>query len=715
MIYYAQALIFLLILLFPHTANSTKPLANLSLSYGATAKAPLFVYFDATESTDEDTQNPQLDLTYCFDAGTGSSDEYTIANSDGKFINQNKSTFCGGPQFAYVYENDGTFIARVTAIDQEGNKDTKSVSITVNAYSDNETLCVGSDFNECPINATQKIYGAPGYTSVDQAVETALNETACNDETTACKRVLFQAGGVGFELLNEIDVNVSGVYIGAYGSANESRYDVTANCGDGLSIYNVTNDDIRLNDMNWQTTCSGVGTQYRFLDVENSTTSDSDYILLKNNKTFNTSSILTEGAGSQSNYNAYKLNTNLGFFENEFDKCADGGPNCIFMGAQHWAFVGNLLQGPPTNSSEHLLRLWDTGEDADSSGGAFFYANKFAKNRNRKSMLTIRSAGLFCAVAKGYGGNFWSEKTQISNNYFVNNANPGMNLGTGNGCCKTGQGCSGSEGAGSTVFDQNKYRNNIFEGNYYTMSSTPDQVPVNLFAIEDDAVVTTFPTKSCNPGAPTCDTSNYVEDCCANGLIIPADQRAINTLMVIRNNVFSYLGMTGSGARNSGALGGGAITDVGVFFVRNNSLYGGEISTDNNKLFRRGCGPNVVSENNVAWGEYGAEIGAPGFSQCGTSSINFQKNSSPGTGVAQIASCPYISCPATDVSAFDLAADSEIINQGLSVPVKTDLRQYIRPGAQYWDPGAFERSAGPLISIPTTGCDDITCNAECTR
>ena len=292
-----QRLLFFFVLMFvlsiSSIANAANPVASLTKSNGASNKVPLFVYFDATGSTDADTAHPMHELTYCFDVDTStdSTDTYSIANANGDFLNFQKDTFCGGPQFAYVYESAGSYTASVTVIDPDGNSNTATVSVTATAYASTETLCVSdntdpTNYTGCPGGATQKVEGSTGYESGKDAINTALSGTQCNSGSTACKQILFKAGGT-YRFFNSSDLNVDGVHIGAYGTGNNGKFigvnNSTTDCGT-TTLFNITADDIRITNIDWTDSCIGstnANRQMAFMNTQSNTSGDSDYILVQ--------------------------------------------------------------------------------------------------------------------------------------------------------------------------------------------------------------------------------------------------------------------------------------------------------------------------------------------------------------------------------------------------------------------------------------------------
>ena len=116
----------LLTLSLASTAWAAPPSASLSATFAASGKAPLLVYFTAVASTDSDETIPIHTLTYCFESGETNAATYT--NTTHKATTKNK--FCGSPAYAYVYESAGTYTAKVTVIDPEGNENEATEVIT---------------------------------------------------------------------------------------------------------------------------------------------------------------------------------------------------------------------------------------------------------------------------------------------------------------------------------------------------------------------------------------------------------------------------------------------------------------------------------------------------------------------------------------------------------------------------------------------------------
>ncbi|MFP8881388.1 MAG: hypothetical protein VCE43_19085, partial [Myxococcota bacterium] len=530
----------------------------------------------------------------------------------------------------------------VTAIDEDGNQDTASVSITVTEFAGAETLCVqdnvSGSLTGCPSGATTRTEGNTGYTNVAQAVETALTSSECAGGTAPCQRVLFQGGGT-FTMTSGVSLNGDTLHVGSYG-AGKFTLDLAGSAP--TQFFDVTGDDVRISDFSVVvgTRSAGSGS---LLTIAGNPTSDSDYILILNADSANTRDIANIPGKPQGEFQAFTLPNVVGFFELNAANCGNDGGNCFFTAVQKIAIVGSLVSD--SRNGEHLVRLNHAGEDADSTGGAFIYANRFELPASRKHAITTRVGNIRCTVVKNWGGDFWGEQVIIANNHFESNSQATVDIGQGNGCCLARQNCSGPE-------DEPKHRDNIVEGNFFTVRTTPDIGAVNL---------------------------------------ISPRVLHIHTDLTVRNNAAIME------PSNINASFVGIAVENGEIY--NNAIYGGSNADDNQNVVQNANGLGCVVQNNVAWGPRGARV-FEGTACSNLSSHNWQKNAA-GTGTSQLSACPFATCPPVTLQDFRIRTNDPdgLVNGGTKAPVKADVFQRIRPGDLSWDVGPHEKNA---VGIPPT-------------
>ena len=624
------------------TGEAANPIAQLSADRAPSGKAPLLVYFEATASTDLDTTRPFHHLTYCFDAGDRNTAQYTIANASGRFADWPKATFCGGPAFAYVYETPGTYTASVTAIDEDGNRNTANVSITVTAFGGDETVCVQDDAapspTGCPEGAALRTEGAPGYTNVAQAVSTALSSPECGAGTTPCSQVLFQ-GGAAFAMTTGVSLNGDTLHVGSYG---EQRFTLDVAGSAPAHFFSISGDDVRIGDFSLVVGARAPGAG-GLVSIAGDPISDSDYILVRNANTVGTRHIANIPGTRQGEFDAFTLPNVVGFFELDSADCGNSGANCYFTAVQKIAIVGSLVSD--SRDGEHLVRLNHAGEDADSTGGGFIYASRFELPASRKHAITTRVGNIRCTVEKNWGGDFWGEQVIIANNSFESNSQATVDIGQGNGCCLARRGCVGPQ-------DEPKHRDNIVEGNFFTVRPTPDIGSVNMISPR---------------------TIHIHRD------------------LTVRNNAAIM-----EPSNINASFVGSAVENGEIY---NNAIYGGSGASDNQNVVQNANNLGCSVRNNVAWGPRSARI-FEGTACSPQSSNNWQKNVA-GTGALQLSGCPYTTCPPVTLQDFRIRTDDPngLIDGGAKGPIQVDVLQRLRPAGLARDVGPHEADATGLPPV----------------
>lgn len=105
----------------------------------STGRAPLSVGFDATGTTSALTDNPSHDIYYIWDFGDDKSETFTRGATPGQNMNVSYGDVAG-----HVYKTAGTYTWNVTAMDGNGNVQTKSGSVTVSDWALADTYWVAN-------------------------------------------------------------------------------------------------------------------------------------------------------------------------------------------------------------------------------------------------------------------------------------------------------------------------------------------------------------------------------------------------------------------------------------------------------------------------------------------------------------------------------------------------------------------------------------------
>lgn len=375
-------------------------------------RAPMLVFFDASTTTDADTTKPIHHLTYCFSAGDGNSDRYALAGHK----STPKSTFCGSPLYAYVYETPGTYTASLNVYGADGDVAVRNVQITVGDYTAAETTCVSTsgNFTGCPS-------GAARVTGDDY-----------DANATSTARVLYRCGE-SFAQSQAIPLTRNGAFIGAYSDSGVvkgrgCRYTVTGTRG--YDPFFINADDIRIMGGNR----TGNGREESLITFAAGPSADPDHILVQNWNLDNMGRVFISTEYGQ---NGSQLPRYWGFFSVQSNGCGALG-QCIATVTEYLALVDLVLSG----SSQHVIRLFH-GEDT-------FIHNIKVENYAVHG-ITIR--GLGDNHPAGYSR--WAENTFISDSWIVGDEvwpvqNGGLN--------------------GDGLFL--RMRNNIIERSYFTTGAS---------------------------------------------------------------------------------------------------------------------------------------------------------------------------------------------------------------------------------------------------
>jgi len=376
-------------------------------------RAPLMVFFDATSTTDTDTSKPIHHLTYCFDAGDGNQDRYALAGHK----TTPKSTFCGAPLYAYVYETPGTYTAALNVRGADGDVAVRSVQITVSDYTPAQTTCVSSsgNFSGCPAGAARVV-------SADY-----------NANANRTLRVLYRCEE-SFSQTRTVDFTTDGAFIGAYNDGGvvkgrDCRYNVTG--ARGYEPFYIDADDVRMLGGNR----TGNGREESLINFSAGPSNDPDHILVQNWNLDNMGRVFISTeygqAGSQ-------LPRYWGFFSVRSNGCGAYG-QCVATVTEYLALVDMVLSG----SSQHVIRLFH-GEDT--------FIHNIRVSNYAVHGITIR--GLGDNHPAGYPSRF-AENNFISDSWIEGDEVWPLQNGGGNG---------------DGLFL--RMRNNVIERNYFTTSSS---------------------------------------------------------------------------------------------------------------------------------------------------------------------------------------------------------------------------------------------------
>jgi PKD repeat protein len=257
-----------------------------------------------------------------------------------------KDTDCCSPIAAHVYDQPGTYTARVTIRDRAGNTATQAVTITVQnpdqIWSGTSTVCVSPDtnFSGCPTGARRVTTGD---------FDIALQQH-CKVNGNTPSRCLFRRSAK-FVADRETRTGHGPHYIGAFGSGADPIVDQTANSDS--SLITPAGDDIRIRHLDVRRANPADSTT--FVRAQTSTTAT--HVLIYQNKARGTNQIFSSGT----------LNCDVGVNGHWFMVENEAGPtlyansgNGIMWAGRRQTFMGNYVyeaQASPGGADGHEVRI----------------------------------------------------------------------------------------------------------------------------------------------------------------------------------------------------------------------------------------------------------------------------------------------------------------------------------------------------------------------
>ena len=320
--------------------------------------APLYVHFDATRSTSSSAADPFHQMYFHWDFGdTGS------GNWGPSGLSRNEAS---GPIAAHVFEKPGTYTVKLDTIDPAGNRDSRSVTISVSdpnaVFSGAKTTCVSAsgNFSGCPSGANR--------------VRSSSFATAAGYAKTGTRVLL--ARGDTFTGRGRISQTGPGL-LGAYGSGakpviTKTNSNAIVEFGDrGKSVR-----DWRIMDLE----VAGVGTQYSVgLSAEGFI---QDVLVLR-------TEVHDTHTGVMMNWRRIAAEGGPHLFDrfaivDSVVRDLRGGPggNGAYMAVHRLAVLGSTFSN--STDSEHLMRL-------NYAGKAVLSSNRFRKARDRKVHLKLHA------------------------------------------------------------------------------------------------------------------------------------------------------------------------------------------------------------------------------------------------------------------------------------------------------------------------------------
>ena len=262
------ALLVALVVASPAWASPTADLvARYSYRTGTTLTAPAAVFFDATGTTDSNTDvRPFHDLRYFidYDDADCSSGQGNWARGANSMSRNSDQSAIGG----HVYECAGSYTIVLTVTDSTGATSTDSVSFTVESedtgWTDANTVCVSTSgtFTGCPIDDD-----LDGDCSEAPSSCVTSPDFDANFQTAAGKRTLYRCGETFVWGATDLDVtaaDTNGSLVGGFGSCSGNPALVTYT-GPTSRVRDSTGGDTfegwRLRDISFAVSSGDGGTQ----------------------------------------------------------------------------------------------------------------------------------------------------------------------------------------------------------------------------------------------------------------------------------------------------------------------------------------------------------------------------------------------------------------------------------------------------------------------
>lgn len=306
-------------------------------SHGGTNVSPCGVYFDASATTSSLTALPFHELQYCFNAGDGSAPNWT----NGTRAGQSSNTFCGGPQFAHVYEcHSGTtctFTVNLT-VTHDGTNYTALAPQTITVtdadsyFSGTKTNCVSgvADYTGCPSGATH--------------TNSSSFSSTVSDSTD--RRTLYHGGetftSTGYKTMG----NTGPGTVGSYGTGRATIQGAGGSSNAG--IFSTVNSFVTVNDWRFMDLILDYNgsTQQGAISISGNSTKQS---LLFYNLSFNAweSGIGVDGNAATQPDGIFILKNTM--------TAINGNPYFIWAG--HFAFMDNSTLNSGTNSGFPMNEL----------------------------------------------------------------------------------------------------------------------------------------------------------------------------------------------------------------------------------------------------------------------------------------------------------------------------------------------------------------------
>lgn len=395
--------------------------------------APLGVVFDASATTSVGvTTRPFHDLYFVWDFGDSGSGNY--GQGHGTLVSRNTAI---GPVAAHLYETSGSYTVTLTVYDTAGNVAQTTQGITVNAFSNANTICVQNGGDSSFTTADSLFPGCSHVTT--SSLSTVMTNLATD------KRVLIFGGDVvtGNVALTSSKTNC---LLGTY-PVNSTKAIIRSTATTGDRIIGIgTCSDVRLVDLEFD------GQSRTITAINNGSSSFGTLSMLRLN--IHDIGGAIELSLNQISFPSGILTDGVFLHDSTMQTLTGGsseGQHGILVGAENVSIQGCLFTGAvlPT---EHLMRLQ--------------YLNKFVLSHNQldttadtKELVATRAP---CAAADpcfdsdfswlGLSGSTAHTRTGVvSRNRFHANTGVGVQI--------SGVADTDSWVVKNVIYEQNFYRN----------------------------------------------------------------------------------------------------------------------------------------------------------------------------------------------------------------------------------------------------------------